>query len=117
MYGEIIPSPDTTKKQFVFREPVGPTLLVSAGNDPFAMITRKGAPALAAGCTLVIKPHRETPFSALAVARIFEEAGIVRGAINVISTTNSTGVVERLLKHSAIRHLTFTGSSYITCFP
>ena len=113
LYGEIIPSSDVKKRQLVFREPVGPTLLVSSGNDPFAMITRKGAPALAAGCTLVVKPHRETPFSALAVAKIFEEAGLPQGGINVITTTRSTDVVEFLLKHPGIRHLTFTGSSEV----
>ena len=77
--GEIVPAQDPAKYQLVFREPAGPTLLVSSGNDPFAMITRKGAPALAAGCPLVVKPHRETPFSALAAARLFEAAAFRRG--------------------------------------
>ena len=113
LYGEIVPSQDAAKYQLVFREPVGPTLLVSSGNDPFAMITRKGAPALAAGCPLVVKPHRETPFSALAAARLFEAAGLPPGVINVITTTRSNESCRTLLKHPAMRHITFTGSSAV----
>ena len=113
LYGEIVPAQDPAKVQLVFREPVGPTLLVSSGNDPFAMITRKGAPALAAGCPLVVKPHRETPFSALAAARLFEAAGLPPGAMNVITTTRSNESCRTLLGHPAIRHITFTGSSAV----
>ena len=113
LYGEIVPAQDAAKYQFVFREPVGPTLLVSSGNDPFAMITRKGAPALAAGCPLVVKPHRETPFSALAAARLFEAAGAPPGVVNVITTTRSEDSCRTLLEHPAIRHITFTGSSAV----
>ena len=113
LYGEIVPSQDPAKYQLVFREPVGPTLLVSSGNDPFAMIARKGAPALAAGCPLVVKPHRETPFSALAAARLFEAAGLPPGAVNVVTTTRSDDVCRTLLEHPAIRHVTFTGSSAV----
>lgn len=113
LYGEIVPSQDPAKYQLVFREPVGPVLLVSPGNDPFAMITRKGAPALAAGCPLVVKPHRETPFSALAAARLFEAAGVPPGIVNVITTTRSDEACRTLLEHPAIRHITFTGSSAV----
>ena len=113
LYGEIVPSQDPAKYQLVFREPVGPTLLVSSGNDPFAMITRKGAPALAAGCPLVVKPHRETPFSALAAARLLESAGLPPGVVNVITTTRSDDACRTLLEHPAIRHITFTGSSAV----
>ena len=113
LYGEIVPAQDPAKYQLVFREPVGPTLLVSSGNDPFAMITRKGAPALAAGCPLVVKPHRETPFSALAAARLFEAAGLPAGVINVITTTRSDESCRTLLEHPATRHITFTGSSAV----
>ena len=113
LYGEIVPAQDPAKVQLVFREPVGPTLLVSSGNDPFAMITRKGAPALAAGCPLVVKPHRETPFSALAAARLFEAAGLPPGVMNVITTTRSNEGCRTLLEHPAMRHVTFTGSSAV----
>ncbi len=113
LYGEIVPSRDAARYQLVFREPVGPTLLVSSGNDPFAMITRKGAPALAAGCPLVVKPHRETPFSALAAARLFEAAGVPPGVVNVITTTRSDEACRILLEHPAMRHVTFTGSSAV----
>ena len=113
LYGEIVPAQDPAKRQLVFREPAGPTLLVSAGNDPFAMITRKGAPALAAGCPLVVKPHRETPFSALAAARLFEAAGLPPGVVNVVTTTRSDAACRTLLEHPAIRRVTFTGSSAV----
>lgn len=113
LYGEIVPAQDPAKYQLVFREPVGPTLLVSSGNDPFAMIARKGAPALAAGCPLVVKPHRETPFSALAAARLFEAAGLPPGVVNVVTTTRSDEACRTLLEHPAIRHVTFTGSSAV----
>lgn len=113
LYGEIVPSPDPAKRLLVWREAVGPTLLIAAGNDPFAMIVRKGAPALAAGCPLVIKPHRETPFSALATARLFSEAGLPPGVVNVITTTRSDEVCDAILRHPALRHLTFTGSSAV----
>ena len=113
LYGEIVPSPDPAKRLLVFREPVGPTLLISAGNDPFAMITRKGSPALAAGCPLVVKPHRETPFSALATARLFAEAGLPAGVMNVVTTTRSSEVCDAILAHPALRHITFTGSSAV----
>ena len=113
LYGEIVPAQDPAKYQLVFREPVGPTLLVSSGSDPFAMITRKGAPALAAGCPLVVKPHRETPFSALAAARLFEAAGLPPGVVNVITTTRSDDACRTLLAHPAVRHITFTGSSAV----
>ena len=113
LYGEIVPAQDPAKYQLVFREPVGPTLLVSSGNDPFAMIARKGAPALAAGCPLVVKPHRETPFSALAAARLFEAAGLPPGVVNVITTTRSDDACRTLLAHPAVRHITFTGSSAV----
>ena len=113
LYGEIVPAQDAAKYQLVFREPVGPTLLVSSGNDPFAMITRKGAPALAAGCPLVVKPHRETPFSALAAAHLFDAAGLPPGVMNVITTTRSNESCRTLLEHPAMRHVTFTGSSAV----
>jgi succinate-semialdehyde dehydrogenase/glutarate-semialdehyde dehydrogenase len=113
LYGDTVPSPERGKQLLVFREPVGPTLLIAAGNDPFAMITRKGAPALAAGCPLVIKPARDTPFSALAAARLFREAGLPPGVINVVTTARSDLVGDAILGHPAIRHVTFTGSSAV----
>jgi succinate-semialdehyde dehydrogenase/glutarate-semialdehyde dehydrogenase len=77
------------------------------------MIMRKCAPALAAGCPLIIKPHRETPFSAIAAAKLFVEAGLPPGVINLLTTTQSGSVCESLLQHPVVRHITFTGSSRV----
>jgi succinate-semialdehyde dehydrogenase/glutarate-semialdehyde dehydrogenase len=74
---------------------------------------RKCAPALAAGCPLIIKPHRETPFSAIAAAKLFVEAGLPPGVINLLTTTQSGSVCESLLQHPVVRHITFTGSSRV----
>jgi succinate-semialdehyde dehydrogenase/glutarate-semialdehyde dehydrogenase len=97
----------------VMRQPVGPCLLVTPWNFPLAMITRKLGPALAAGCTVVIKPAEQTPLSALAITAILEEAGVPAGVVNVVPTSDPAGVVAPLLTDARMRKLSFTGSTAV----
>src|SRR3954463_3454504 len=84
-YGDVVPSPWTDKRVLVIKQPVGVAALITPWNFPNAMITRKAGPALAAGCTVVIKPAEQTPFSALAMAELAERAGIPKGVFNVLT--------------------------------
>jgi succinate-semialdehyde dehydrogenase/glutarate-semialdehyde dehydrogenase len=95
------------------RQPVGPCVFVTPWNFPTAMGTRKIAPAIAAGCTMVVKPAQQTPLSMLALARVLEQAGLPGGVLNVITTKHSGDVVEPLLKDSRTRKLSFTGSTEV----
>jgi succinate-semialdehyde dehydrogenase / glutarate-semialdehyde dehydrogenase len=95
------------------RQPVGPCVFVTPWNFPTAMGTRKIAPAIAAGCTIVVKPAQQTPLSMLALARILEEAGLPPGVLNVITARHSGAVIEPLLKDSRARKLSFTGSTEV----
>ncbi len=95
------------------RQPVGPCVFVTPWNFPTAMGTRKIAPAIAAGCTMVVKPAQQTPLSMLALARILEEAGLPGGVLNVITAKHSGAVIEPLLKDSRTRKLSFTGSTEV----
>ena len=95
------------------RQPVGPCVFVTPWNFPTAMGTRKIAPAIAAGCTMVVKPAQQTPLSMLALARILEEAGLPKGALNVITAKRSGEVIEPLLKDPRTRKLSFTGSTEV----
>jgi succinate-semialdehyde dehydrogenase/glutarate-semialdehyde dehydrogenase len=95
------------------RQPVGPCVFVTPWNFPTAMGTRKIAPAIAAGCTIVVKPAQQTPLSMLALARILEEAGLPPGVLNVITTRRSGAVIEPLLKDPRTRKLSFTGSTEV----
>ncbi len=95
------------------RQPVGPCVFVTPWNFPTAMGTRKLAPAIAAGCTMVVKPAQQTPLSMLALARILEQAGLPGGVLNVITATHSGAVVEPLLKDPRTRKLSFTGSTEV----
>jgi succinate-semialdehyde dehydrogenase/glutarate-semialdehyde dehydrogenase len=95
------------------RQPVGPCVFVTPWNFPTAMGTRKIAPAIAAGCTMVVKPAHQTPLSMLALARILEEAGLPGGVLNVIVARHSGEVVEPLLKDGRTRKLSFTGSTEV----
>jgi succinate-semialdehyde dehydrogenase / glutarate-semialdehyde dehydrogenase len=97
----------------VMQQPVGPCLLVTPWNFPMAMGTRKVGPAIAAGCTMVVKPARQTPLSMLALARILEEAGLPEGVLNVVTTSSSGRVVAPLLKDPRARKLSFTGSTEV----
>src|SRR5437764_7221892 len=95
------------------RQPVGPCVFVTPWNFPTAMGTRKIAPAIAAGCTIVVKPAQQTPLSMLALAQILEQAGLPGGVLNVITATRSGAVIEPLLKDPRTRKLSFTGSTEV----
>ena len=95
------------------RQPVGPCVFVTPWNFPTAMGTRKIAPAIAAGCTMVVKPAQQTPLSMLALGQILEQAGLPGGVLNVITATRSGAVIEPLLKDPRTRKLSFTGSTEV----
>jgi succinate-semialdehyde dehydrogenase/glutarate-semialdehyde dehydrogenase len=95
------------------RQPVGPCVFVTPWNFPMAMGTRKIAPAIAAGCTMVVKPAQQTPLSMLALGRLLEEAGLPAGVLNVITAKHSGAVIEPLLKDPRARKLSFTGSTEV----
>jgi succinate-semialdehyde dehydrogenase/glutarate-semialdehyde dehydrogenase len=111
-YGDVIPSPLGDKRIVVIKQPVGVCAAITPWNFPAAMITRKAGPALAAGCTMVVKPATQTPFSALALAALAEEAGIPKGVLNVI--TGSAKIIgAELTSNPLVRKLTFTGSTEV----
>src|SRR5882672_1058425 len=109
-YGDTIPSPWADKRIVVLKQPVGVCALITPWNFPNAMITRKAGPALAAGCTVVIKPAGQTPYSALAMAELAERAGIPKGVLNVI-TGDSKAIGAELCANPTVRKLSFTGST------
>ena len=110
IYGDVIPTTNAGQRFLVTKEPVGVVAAITPWNFPIAMITRKAAPALAAGCTIVIKPANETPFCALAIAKLAEQAGIPKGVINVI-TGKSAEIGAVFTSHEKVKKLTFTGST------
>src|SRR5712692_5319730 len=109
-YGDTIPSPWADKRILVIKQPIGVSALITPWNFPNAMITRKAGPALAAGCTVVLKPAGKTPYSALAMAELGERAGIPEGVFNVI-TGNSRAIGGELCANPTVRKLSFTGST------
>ncbi|MFJ4245664.1 NAD-dependent succinate-semialdehyde dehydrogenase [Streptomyces iakyrus] len=109
--GGLMTAPDGKNRLLVTRQPVGPCLLITPWNFPLAMGTRKIGPALAAGCTIVLKPAPQTPLTSLALAAILTEAGLPDGVLNIITTTDAAAVVEPLLRGGQIRKLSFTGST------
>ena len=106
-------SPAGNARFLVTRQPVGPCLLVTPWNFPMAMGTRKLGPALAAGCTSVVKPAPQTPLSMLALVDILREAGVPDGAVNLVTTTDAAGVMEPLIRSGKARKLSFTGSTQV----
>ena len=112
VYGDTIPSPQADKRILVLKQPVGVVAAITPWNFPNAMITRKCAPALAAGCPVVIKPASATPYSALALAELARRAGFPAGAINVL-TGDSRAIGGELTGHPAVRKLSFTGSTQV----
>ena len=110
IYGETIPSTTPDKRIRVERQPVGVTAAITPWNFPVAMITRKVAPALAAGCTVVLKPDIKTPLSALALAALAERAGIPAGVLNVV-TGHPTEIGAEMTSNPLVKKLTFTGST------
>jgi succinate-semialdehyde dehydrogenase/glutarate-semialdehyde dehydrogenase len=112
VYGDTIPDPMTDRRIVVLKQPVGVVAAITPWNFPNAMITRKCAPALAAGCPVVIKPASQTPFSALALAVLAEEAGFPKGTINVI-TGKASEIGDELSSNPIVKKLSFTGSTEI----
>lgn len=111
IYGEMIPASSGSKRILVQKQPVGVVAAVTPWNFPAAMITRKIAPALAAGCTTVTKPAEQTPLTALLLAECAHEAGIPAGVINIVTTSKAGEVVDVWLDDSRVKKITFTGST------
>src|SRR6201996_836452 len=111
-YGDVIPSPNPNSKIIVTREPVGVVAAITPWNFPLAMITRKAGPALAAGCTMVLKPSEETPLSAFALAVLAERAGIPAGVFNIVSG-DAVAIGGVMTASDVVRKLSFTGSTRV----
>lgn len=112
IYGEMIPASHTGKRIFVHKQPVGVTAVITPWNFPAAMITRKVGPALAAGCTVVIKPAEQTPITAIRLAQLALEAGIPAGVVNIV-TGEANAIGDAWLQDTRVRKLTFTGSTKV----
>jgi succinate-semialdehyde dehydrogenase/glutarate-semialdehyde dehydrogenase len=112
LYGDIIPGHQADKRIMVLRQPVGVVAAITPWNFPAAMITRKAGPALAAGCTMVLKPATQTPFSALALGELAQRAGIPPGVFNVI-TGSAAAIGGEMTSNPTVRKVTFTGSTEI----
>jgi succinate-semialdehyde dehydrogenase / glutarate-semialdehyde dehydrogenase len=104
-------SPDGNQRILTMKQPVGPCLMITPWNFPMAMGTRKIGPAVAAGCTMVMKPAKATPLSMLALAEILEEAGLPAGVLNVVTASSSSDVIPPIISDPRLRKLTFTGST------
>ncbi|MDP3225478.1 MAG: aldehyde dehydrogenase family protein, partial [Rubrivivax sp.] len=115
VYGESIPTTDNNKRYLVIRQPIGVCAAITPWNFPIAMITRKVAPALAAGCPVVIKPAELTPLTALAAAELAVRAGIPAGVLNILSAdaANSIAIGKVLCASDTVRHISFTGSTEV----
>jgi succinate-semialdehyde dehydrogenase/glutarate-semialdehyde dehydrogenase len=111
--GEISVAPSGQNRIVVLRQPVGVSLLITPWNFPAAMLARKIAPALAAGCTVVCKPAEDTPLTALAIAELLNEAGLPRGVVNVVPTSDPGPLVSAILRDPRLRKLSFTGSTEV----
>jgi len=111
--GELYPAPGGANKILVMHQPIGVSVLVTPWNFPAAMATRKIAPALAAGCTCVLKPATETPLTAYFLAKLYQEAGVPAGVVNVITTSRSGAAVSAMLHDPRVRKLSFTGSTEV----
>jgi succinate-semialdehyde dehydrogenase/glutarate-semialdehyde dehydrogenase len=113
VYGETIPASHPHKRLLVLRQPVGVVAAITPWNFPAAMITRKVAPALAAGCTVVIKPAEQTPLTACRLAELALEAGMPGGVLNVVTTSRPADVAKVWLEDERVRKITFTGSTEV----
>ena len=113
VYGDVIPGHQADKRLLVLRQPIGVVAAITPWNFPAAMITRKAAPALAAGCTFVCKPSRNTPYSALAMAELGARAGIPAGVLNFVTGRKTSLIGAELTTHPVVRKITFTGSTEV----
>ena len=111
--GQLGSSPSGDKKILVLQQPVGVAVLVTPWNFPAAMATRKIGPALAAGCTVILKPASDTPLTALLIAQILEEAGVPPGVVNVLPSRSSGAIVSAMLHDPRVRKISFTGSTEV----
>ncbi|MHA3724120.1 NAD-dependent succinate-semialdehyde dehydrogenase [Leucobacter sp. HY1910] len=111
--GEYRLSPSGDKRILVTHQPIGVSLLITPWNFPAAMATRKMAPALAAGCTVILKPARETPLTAAYMVDVMERAGVPRGVVNLVTPVPTGPIVHEMLQHPAVRKLSFTGSTEV----
>ncbi len=112
-YGDTIPSPDNSKQIITIKQAIGVVAAITPWNFPIAMITRKIAPALAAGCTVVLKPAEDTPLCALALAQLAKEAGFPGGVLNVIPTMQAAEAGKVLTTHPSVAKVSFTGSTEV----
>src|SRR5438309_1238293 len=112
IYGDTIPPHQPDKRIVVIKQPIGVVACITPWNFPLAMITRKAGPAIGAGCTVVLKPASQTPFSALALAELAERAGLPRGVLNIV-TGSATEIGAELTSNPIVRKLSFTGSTEI----
>jgi len=106
-------APNGATRLVTMKQPVGPTLMITPWNFPLAMGTRKIGPALAAGCTMVVKPAKQTPLSMLALVELLTDCGVPAGVVNVITTTRTGEVIEPIIRDPRLRKLTFTGSTAV----
>ncbi len=111
IHGRYAPSPAGNGRILVTKQPVGPCYAITPWNFPLAMGTRKIGPAMAAGCTMIVKPAQETPLTMLLLAKLMDEAGLPKGVLSVLPTTNPREVTEALIYDGRLRKLTFTGST------
>ena len=112
-YGRVIPTTTNARRYVTLKQPIGVCAAITPWNFPLAMITRKAGPALAAGCTIVLKPPHQTPLTALALAELAEKAGIPAGVFNVVTTENASAVGKVMCESELVRHFSFTGSTEI----
>lgn len=112
-YGRTIPTTVGSKRYVTIKQPIGVVAAIAPWNFPIAMITRKAAPALASGCTIVIKPAAETPLCALAIAKLAQDAGVPPGVLNIVTTTHARDVGKVMCEDGRVRKLSFTGSTEV----
>ncbi len=113
VYGDTIPGHQADKRIIVLKEPIGVVAAITPWNFPNAMITRKAGPALAVGCTMVLKPAKQTPLSATALVVLAEQAGMPKGVLNVITSNDSRSIGAEMCGNDKVRKLTFTGSTEV----
>ncbi|GAA2150383.1 succinate-semialdehyde dehydrogenase/glutarate-semialdehyde dehydrogenase [Humibacillus xanthopallidus] len=111
--GRYAVSPNGATRLMTMKQPVGPVLMITPWNFPLAMGTRKIGPAIAAGCTMVVKPASQTPLTMLALADVLQEVGLPDGVLNVVTTTTTGEVMEPIIRDPRLRKLTFTGSTSV----
>jgi succinate-semialdehyde dehydrogenase / glutarate-semialdehyde dehydrogenase len=111
IHGRWSTAPNGATRLLTMKKPVGPTLMITPWNFPLAMGTRKIGPAIAAGCTMVVKPASQTPLTMLALAELLRECGLPAGVLNVVTTSRTGEVMEPLIRDARLRKLTFTGST------